>query len=1678
MKKTLSFLLSLLLMAGSIPAGNLSAGNLLRARADASSISDPGFEDDADIPGWTRDDGATGANLFVTHTEHSGGGSCLELYDPGSGYAPWLFSEEKAVTPGGTVTLEAMTKVASGTADLAIRYSDAAGNVLSYSQTLEFSVCGWEKKTISDTAPANAATACVYVFSGNAAAATAYFDDIRLSAADASDLANADFEDPGDIPGWTRDDGATEENLFVTDADHSEGGKCLELYDSGDGCAPWLYSSEINVASGDRIALSAFVKALNGTVALAIRYSDSDGNVLSYSGELDAADPEWTQKTLTDTAPDKAATACIFLFSGNAGAATAYYDDLSLTDTSAPADPDAVVDTDCSSLSSMQDGGWELPDNAEGLYVNDSGNTLGTPDTVSMKPADAGQFVLYHDAAADGGDPDSMLVMKAPDTANRIGGEDWTLTFRMKIADLMAMNSYSDPRAGMTMVVNTGSLITRVGFGADNRLRLVGADNSAQVSDRVNLHIGDGSYHTWTISGDASGTVYIACDGVGMAAFTGNSYAYDPVNEPYFSNPFQIIDYRSSAYSGGSTEVYFDSIRLSKGTLTKAPVLENLDFESAEDGDGNIPGWTRDDGATAEQVFETSEDRHGGSSSLKLTDAGSGYSPWLFSNPVSVNPGDTLSLSAWVNVTSGVAELSIQYTLADGSVKYADTDLNVTGGWTQVSLNGTAPADTTQARLFLWSGNAASATAYYDDISFTNTTDTRQSTGITTGAAVSLGDMVKGTAKDLTSLVAENPATGADEMYTVSTGSETTPSRFYVLDPDTGEIKWSQEIPNVQHLYAIVQGSDQNIYFAGCEGSGVLYRYLPAQQKIEKVADNPDNAWVWELAASSDGKIYGCTSETGSVFEFDIATGTMKNLGQVKEGATYARGLGVTDDAVYVGVGEPDAVYRIDRKTLEKTEIKTAASGDPNRMGSTVWIYNGRLFIRDNAMRLFVVDESTGQQINELSFQQAISAPSPYDDNLLYYKSHNALWEYDFSTNTGKEVADSPWLSDDASNALNWFRPASGPKAGRYLLGITDDAGGYVVYDPADNTVTGVSLAMQPQAVDIQSIEKSPDGRIYIGGYQFGAAVYNPSTEQVDYVEPNIDQPESIGFLNGKAYFGTYGSARIYSYDPSQPNGYTYGSGGNPGLSYDIGNDQDRPFVMTSAENKLFIGSVPDYGLLGGALTIFDEQTNQWSEYRNVVNNQSITGLACKDGLLYGGTSVGGGLGIDPSESEAKLFVWDVAKGEKVKEVSISIPGLKSIVKASSFTTTDKPQMIGALSFGPDGLLWGATDGALFAVDTTTMQVVKYQVVTAMDYTQDSLWRPYYLRWGADGLLYTTVGRKLVVFDTDTMAYDVLADYASLAVLGDDGDLYYASGSQLMKLPVIRTAAQTAAFTKGTARNAAKDAIDGLHGSYLITLADKPAVAGARGLVTAAEAAGVQDADISNLQKLVDCEAAVASIESGVASAVKAIGALPDAGDVRLSDKSAVEAARALVTSAKEAGAADADIPNLQKLADCEARIAAIGDAVAAAVQAIDALPEPSGLMISDKSAVVAARALVTSAKEAGATDADITNLQKLVDCEAAIAAMESNDTTAPSTTNTTVTSTTAPSSGDTTVSSETTTAVTDTASSATTDTSATAATSPDTGEGGRADWFLGLAAAAAAFLAARIFRRKEGAAE
>lgn len=805
-----------------------------------------------------------------------------------------------------------------------------------------------------------------------------------------------------------------------------------------------------------------------------------------------------------------------------------------------------------------------------------------------------------------------------------------------------------------------------------------------------------------------------------------------------------------------------------------SPVLNNAGFEEPVTGN-TIPNWKYYGPAnTPGNTVEVSqENKLGGSSALKINKSSTANALGVTSNRFDVTPGCTYTVTSHAYLESGSTIMYLRFFDAAGK-QIAGADATVTlrsplNQWTPMVAGSPAPAAAAKAEILLYVSSTAKSSLFYDDVSI----QAQQ----TLELPFEFGAPIK---KGPATLIANTSAAvvGEDEIYIAPSGS---PAKFYALDALTGKVNHEEPLPGLGIVWAMAMGSDGNVYFAGTSNA-ILYRYLPREKKIENLGANPSNKWVWDLDASSDGKLYGATYPNSKAFVYDIASGTFEDLGSIYPGQDYARGGGVTDQYYYVGIGPEAHLVRVDRKTLEKQEIPTPATGTEAFI-TNVWTYNGLLFISYGSS-LAIMDEQNPKDVKRVlkwdeanTFNEMFSPPSPLQPELIYYRNRNTseLWTYNTRTNAINSVG---VKIDRGVKGYDWIKIKSGEKAGRTVLAIVQSPVAYTLYDPADQSVVNLPLDVSKEGTNMQSLETGPDGKLYMGGYHTGMSIYDPMTAAFERQELSPNQIEGIGVLNGKVYFGVYGDALIYRYDPGLP----YEAGTNPGLFYNIGDGQDRPFTFTSGDDKLFIGTVADYGRLGGALTVYDEKADTWAVYPDIIKDQSVIGLAYKEGKLYGSTTIHGGLGIEPTAAEAKMFEFDVNQKKKIDEFSLEVPGV------------DKPVIIGTLSIGPDGLLWGIVNGldaeskdanALFAMDPATKKVVKSTLYK--NGVKGSNWRPYFMKWAEDGVLYTTIGRRLVAFDPETLSSkQLVTGSVNLLTLANDGSIYYSTGNDpyLIHLPV------------------------------------------------------------------------------------------------------------------------------------------------------------------------------------------------------------------------------------------------------------------------------------------------------
>jgi hypothetical protein len=204
--------------------------------------------------------------------------------------------------------------------------------------------------------------------------------------------------------------------------------------------------------------------------------------------------------------------------------------------------------------------------------------------------------------------------------------------------------------------------------------------------------------------------------------------------------------------------------------------------------------------------------------------------------------------------------------------------------------------------------------------------------------------------------------------------------------------------------------------------------------------------------------------------------------------------------------------------------------------------------------------------------------------------------------------------------------------------------------------------------------------------------------------------------------------------------------------------------MLAGPHGRIYIGSYPDYGLLGGAISVYDPKTNEKRVYRNIIQNQSVASLAYieKFDLIAAGSSVRGGTGTYAIEKEARLILWDPKEEKKIFEI-IPVPEAKTILSLASTT---------------DGRLYGITNNEkVFVFDSEKREVQK---------VLDLGWKgpiEISLQLGPEGRLYGLAKEAIFMIDpkndqTFLLAKPSIPITAGMAILGrkiffgSDANLY------------------------------------------------------------------------------------------------------------------------------------------------------------------------------------------------------------------------------------------------------------------------------------------------------------------
>ena len=600
-----------------------------------------------------------------------------------------------------------------------------------------------------------------------------------------------------------------------------------------------------------------------------------------------------------------------------------------------------------------------------------------------------------------------------------------------------------------------------------------------------------------------------------------------------------------------------------------------------------------------------------------------------------------------------------------------------------------------------------------------------------------------------------------DNTSTVCFVGNGTPCKFYEFNLLTGEKLFEYQLPSGDCVWGICKTDRGEVYFSNTEDR-VLYRYHNGQ--VEQLGQNPANAFVFHLE-QDENYVFGGTYPRSKLFSYHKKTSAFIDHGTMFEGEDYIRSIKPANGWVYLGSGSTQYLKRINLSTEQVESIYLEGISGERGFLDRIFVTDDYLLVSSNYTQLHIYDQRTLQKVDQFEFDNIIMTSHPTQPELYLYKQGKQLCSWNAITKQ-KSVLMSNVLPQGRVKAMEWIVIEDA----YYLAFVTVNAD-VAIIALSDFSLNTYTLTIDPQPIINTVIEISKSGRLYAGGYHRGLAIYNIETNEVEGRAGIFPQTEGITFHGQDVYFGTYTHAHLYRYHEGDPLQFNSSTALSPHWIGHVEYNQDRPFALTTGEQFVFFGTTPDYGLHGGALAVWDTQLESLTCYPQIVENQSIVGLAYHNGLLYGSTSVWGGLGKPPVKGPAKLFVWDVNKKQKIAEFVPHIPDMDNDIL-----------FIGNIAFGPDGLLWGIIDGTIFAIDPVSYATVKHKRIYPTEY-KHSKWRPLCLRFGQDGLLYTNVGNKLTIIHPDSLEHKQISDDAIVHMTIDHLDrIYYFIKKDIIRL--------------------------------------------------------------------------------------------------------------------------------------------------------------------------------------------------------------------------------------------------------------------------------------------------------
>ncbi len=612
---------------------------------------------------------------------------------------------------------------------------------------------------------------------------------------------------------------------------------------------------------------------------------------------------------------------------------------------------------------------------------------------------------------------------------------------------------------------------------------------------------------------------------------------------------------------------------------------------------------------------------------------------------------------------------------------------------------------------------------------------------------------------------------GDDHMIVATTGGG---ANIYNLDKR--EIVSTHQEYNLATCWCYGADSKGNAYLAG---SGLTI-YNPSTDLLYRVGSlsHFGEYTVYAMCFDENDNVYMGTNPGGKIIKYDQQTGDYVNMGQLWPGVTAVHSIAYHNGYVYGGAyGTVDGVLThgiIKMNINDPTDKKFISTDSMSESYDTYFLSVAGDYIivtMNPADTVFAIDTKTDEIVTfdtDVQISSGFAVPSE-DNKKAYFTLSGNLHTIDLETkNVTSEPLD-PYIPSTIRNwGTKWVTIENNPDfPGKSLVSFRGDGYPAIINPETKKTMYYEELTAVKINKELDRIGVNPEtGEIYMGTLANAqVTIYNPQTGETRIIQSK-SQTDSILYHNGKMYFGCYPNAYLLEYDPKEPDK-------PPVILGNAEEHQYRVHDLCYGDNKIFMATIGDYNTLTGSLSWYDFDTKKITTKR-LIENQSTTNVEYKDGIIYAATSIHGGHSATPTETAAKIYMYDVAKDKLLKAFTPKLPGFTEI------------PTINGMTFDKNGKLWCVTAQTLFSINPETEEITD---ILDLGKIHNSTTGTQTMTFDDDGYLYLNLG-GITVVDLETLDYYKLpgANYPSTTqMFGGDGNLYvvpYPDGEYYV-IPVV-----------------------------------------------------------------------------------------------------------------------------------------------------------------------------------------------------------------------------------------------------------------------------------------------------